>query len=393
MGSQLSPALISLPVLSLAFSLASPSPLPLPRLTPRHLKTDRQTDKMAGLLLRTVLVYTLTICCGASLHNTDEGYVPTEDTDTRPKPIELPWSPSLEREMARSAGTEGSLENVQPLESDHWRSIDTLGHPEEEEMPLVPIEIELSQRTRAQLDTLSRSAHLAQPRFGLETPLDPLSSSSSLKYVHEGDLLKLRLVLDNLTLAGLSSLSVQEVTFQRGPAEEEVSRHDLAEGGGRHGRRNGRRAASSSGLVRAAFSQVVVRAKYQVRGSAGGFLTFRESGNLTLTAPTVFLTSRLALILPPPPPLSPLRSAATPHRRHGGRVKVVRVRSEVTTGPTTLTIQPAAHPPKWVRQQVQTKLEELSKDLSRGHGAVRRLLHLWGKLLKRLIHRTARAIA
>ncbi|KAK8395538.1 hypothetical protein O3P69_005564 [Scylla paramamosain] len=357
------------------------------RLTPRHLKylqqTDRQTDKMAGLLLRTVLVYTLTICCGASLHNTDEGYVPTEDTDTRPKPIELPWSPSLEREMARSAGTEGSLENVQPLESDHWRSIDTLGHPEEEEMPLVPIEIELSQRTRAQLDTLSRSAHLAQPRFGLETPLDPLSSSSSLKYVHEGDLLKLRLVLDNLTLAGLSSLSVQEVTFQRGPAEEEASRHDLAEGGGRHGRRNGRRAASSSGLVRAAFSQVVVRAKYQVRGSAGGFLTFRESGNLTLTAPNC--VSHLTPCSHPAAATASVTATLCCYTTQASRGK--------GEGPTTLTIQPAAHPPKWVRQQVQTKLEELSKDLSRGHGAVRRLLHLWGKLLKRLIHRTARAIA
>ncbi|MPD03479.1 hypothetical protein E2C01_099119 [Portunus trituberculatus] len=112
--------------------------------------------------------------------------------------------------MARRGATESSSEHVQPLESDHWRSIDTLSPRQEEERPLVPIEIELSQRTRAQLDTLSRSAHLAQPRFGLETPLDPLSSSSSLKYVHEGDLLKLRLVLDNLTLAGLSSLSVQE---------------------------------------------------------------------------------------------------------------------------------------------------------------------------------------
>lgn len=84
---------------------------------------------------------------------------------------------------------------------------------------------------------------------------------------------------------------------------------------GRHrGRRNGRRTASSKGLVRAAFSQVVVRARYQVRGSAGGFITFRESGNLTLTAPTVFLTSRLSLILPPPPPLSPPRPATAPHR-------------------------------------------------------------------------------
>ncbi|XP_050695703.1 uncharacterized protein LOC126985190, partial [Eriocheir sinensis] len=220
----------------------------------------------------------------------------------------------------------------------------------------------------------------------------------------------LRLLLDNLTLEGLSSLSVQEVTFQRGPdggedAEDEddlghAHTHEDIDGDPQthaiqHGRRNGRRVASSRGLVRAAFSQVVVRARYQVRGSAGGFLTFRESGNLTLTAPTVFLTSRLGLILPPPtPPLSsPQRKVKTPHRRHGGRVKIVRVRSEISTVPTTLTLQPAAHPPQWVRQQVQTKLEELSGDLSHGHGAVRLLLHRWGKLLKRLIHRTARAIA
>lgn len=126
---------------------------------------------------------------------------------------ERPWSPSLQREMTRMTGTEQSnLEDVVPLVSEQWQPVEALGPPEKEDRPHVPLETELSQRTRAQLDTLSRSAHLAQPRFGLDIPLDPLVSSSSLKYVHEGDLLKLRLLLDNLTLEGLSSLSVQEVS-------------------------------------------------------------------------------------------------------------------------------------------------------------------------------------
>ena len=104
------------------------------------------------------------------------------------------------------------MEDIPPVGSEPWRHMESLEPPEKEESPPVPIEEELSQRTRAQLDALSRSAHLAQPRFGLDTPLEPLHSSSSLKYVHEGDLLKLRLLLDNLTLEGLSSLSVQEVS-------------------------------------------------------------------------------------------------------------------------------------------------------------------------------------
>lgn len=368
---------------------------------------------MAAAILGSLVLYILSIRGSAFLHtpDTDHSWNGNRGDIASLQQKERPWSPSLQREMTRMTGTEHSaLGDAAPLGSQQWRSMEALGPPEKDEMPPVPLELELSQRTRAQLDTLSSSAHLAQPRFGLDTPLDPLVSSSNLKYVHEGDLLKLRLLLDNLTLEGLSSLSVQEVTFQRGSGDEEEEEEDelgRVSGGdrtdvtedshttsGRHrGRRNGRRTASSKGLVRAAFSQVVVRARYQVRGSAAGFLTFREDGNLTLTAPTVFLTSRLSLILPPPPPMSPPRPTAAPHRRHGGRVKVVRVRSEVSTGPTTLILQPAEHPPNWVRQQVQTKLEELSGDLSHGHGAVRRLLHLWGKLLKRLIHRTARAIA
>ena len=38
---------------------------------------------------------------------------------------------------------------------------------------------------------------------------------------------------------------------------------------------------------------------------------------------------------------------------------MVRVRSEVSTAPTILTFQPAAHPPKWVREQVQTKVGDM----------------------------------
>lgn len=98
-----------------------------------------------------------------------------------------------------------------PLRPD-WQPLEALGPPGEEVH--VPLEEELSQRTRLQLEALARSAHLPQPRFGLDTPLDPLASSSTLKYVHEGELLKLRLLLDNLTLEGLGSLSVQEVSLR-----------------------------------------------------------------------------------------------------------------------------------------------------------------------------------
>ncbi|KAG7173057.1 hypothetical protein Hamer_G008579 [Homarus americanus] len=168
--------------------------------------------------------------------------------------------------------------------------------------------------------------------------------------------------------------------------------------GGRNGRRRGgssrmrprgrrpRPPTTTEGVIRVAFSQVTVKAKYQVRGSAGGFLTFRESGDLTLTAPTVFLTTRLNVTLPQP---------STSHRRRTqrhGRVKVLWLKSDVSIASTTLNLHPGAYPPEWVRQQVQSKLEELSSDLSQGHGAVRLLLRRWGKMLKKLIHRTARSV-
>lgn len=122
------------------------------------------------------------------------------------------WSPSLQQEEAAGTDHWGS-EDIPPLRPDQWQPVEALGPPGEEGLPRVPLEEELSERTRGQLEVLARSAHLAQPRFGLDTPLDPLASSSTLKYVHEGELLKLRLLLDNLTLEGLSSLSVQEVSL------------------------------------------------------------------------------------------------------------------------------------------------------------------------------------
>lgn len=121
------------------------------------------------------------------------------------------WSPSLQQEETARTDHWGS-EDVPPLRPDQWQPVEALGPPGEEGQTRVPLEKELSERTREQLEVLARSAHLAQPRFGLDTPLDPLASSSTLKYVHEGELLKLRLLLDNLTLEGLSSLSVQEVS-------------------------------------------------------------------------------------------------------------------------------------------------------------------------------------
>lgn len=46
----------------------------------------------------------------------------------------------------------------------------------------------------------------------------------------------------------------------------------------------------------------------------------------------------------------------------------------------------------WLLSLMLQQLEELSSDLSHGHGAVRLLLRRWGKLLKRLVHRTARSL-
>ncbi|ROT78159.1 hypothetical protein C7M84_003122 [Penaeus vannamei] len=161
----------------------------------------------------------------------------------------------------------------------------------------------------------------------------------------------------------------------------------LSDGASPPGLLSARPPVTSEGLVRVAFKQVKVKATYQVRGSAGGFFTFREGGDLTLAVPTVFLTSRLNVTLPGFSDSS--RRRLIP--RHG-RVKVLWVHSDVSIANTKLTLEPGAYPPEWVRQQVQTKLEELSSDLSHGHGAVRLLLRRWGKLLKRLVHRTARSL-
>lgn len=314
---------------------------------------------------------------------------------------------------------------------------------------------DLAEATSRRLSSLAKSAHRPLPRLGLPVALDPLRSSSTLKYVHEGDLLRLRLVLDNVTLEGFKSMTVQEVSFNLHPddlyddmftgvsrghhaggqagaedgedhvadwyddddeaADEEEPAWDddlyryerweklamqdpeAGEGGGaargggerRQGReRKQRPPVTSEGLVRVAFKQVKVKATYQVRGSAGGFFTFREGGDLTLAVPTVFLTSRLNVTLPGFSDSSRRRLIPSRH----GRVKVLWVHSDVSIANTKLTLEPGAYPPEWVRQQVQTKLEELSSDLSHGHGAVRLLLRRWGKLLKRLVHRTARSL-
>ncbi|XP_068235063.1 uncharacterized protein [Palaemon carinicauda] len=286
------------------------------------------------------------------------------------------------------------------------------------------------------LVSLARSAHRPASRLGIDIPLDPLRSSSELKYVHEGDLLHLKLVLDNVTLIGFKSLTVQEVTFKRPDdgfsrepwaadtgggghhyrGEEEEQDYDYSEGdlypyddwsrmemqdsptagattyqkgAVSRGRtpRGSDTPSSSEGIIRVAFKQMAVKAKYQVRGNAEGYFTFRESGDLTLTSPTVFLTTRLNVTLP--------GFGYHPHQtaipRHG-RVKVLWARSNVSIGSTSLLLQPGAYPPEFVRQQVQSKLEELTSDLSHGHGAVRLLLRRWGRLVKRLIHRTAQSL-
>ncbi|XP_071544063.1 uncharacterized protein [Panulirus ornatus] len=388
--------------------------------------------RLASFLLL-LLLYVATPTC-ALLHTQLTGLPATQVTGPRAVPEVGPpptW-PSGE-DLVIPAGEYGASAAAQDSPDDNIRISTTR-----------PTTEDLAERVWTRLAALARTAHLPQPRLGLNLPLDPLHSSSTLKYVHEGELLRLRLLLDNLTLEGLKSLSVQEVSFQRPPGDADAFAfthhqqggppgqvrdwyrgHDLRDepprgdwgmeesaedeawpplptarqegvggagaGGGdeRRRRSRGRRPrppATSEGVIRVAFTQVTVRATYQVRGSAGGFFTFRESGDLTLTAPTVFLTSRVNVTLPSP------RQAERRRTPRHGRVKVLWLKSDVSVAAPRLTLQPAAYPPEWVRQQVQTKLEELSSDLSHGHGAVRLLLRRWGKLLKKLIHRTARAI-
>ncbi|ROT65910.1 hypothetical protein C7M84_016108 [Penaeus vannamei] len=70
---------------------------------------------------------------------------------------------------------------------------------------------DLAEAPSRRLSSLAKSAHRpCRPRSPVA--LDPLRSSSTLKYVHEGDLLRLRLVLDNVTLEGFKSMTVQEVS-------------------------------------------------------------------------------------------------------------------------------------------------------------------------------------
>lgn len=62
------------------------------------------------------------------------------------------------------------------------------------------------------LIALGRNASRPQPKLGLNLPIEPLYAVAPLRYLHEGDLLKLRLQLNNVSLEGLSSLTLQEVS-------------------------------------------------------------------------------------------------------------------------------------------------------------------------------------
>ena len=74
---------------------------------------------------------------------------------------------------------------------------------------------DLCARISEALSALAQSANRSHSEFGLKTPLEPLYGAAPLKYVHEGDLLTLRLLLDNITLTGFTSMTVQEVrTYQ-----------------------------------------------------------------------------------------------------------------------------------------------------------------------------------
>ena len=58
---------------------------------------------------------------------------------------------------------------------------------------------------------MAESSNKPHPRLGLTQPLKHLSGGGPLKYLHEGDLLRLRLTLENISLYGLETLAVQEV--------------------------------------------------------------------------------------------------------------------------------------------------------------------------------------
>ncbi|XP_018018234.1 uncharacterized protein LOC108674774 [Hyalella azteca] len=81
-------------------------------------------------------------------------------------------------------------------------------------------EEELCAVVASALLALAQKAHQTHPKLGLKSPLEPLHGAAPLKYVHEGDVLKLRLLLDNITLTGFSSMTVQEVKFVFDPLEE-----------------------------------------------------------------------------------------------------------------------------------------------------------------------------
>ncbi|CAL4093228.1 unnamed protein product [Meganyctiphanes norvegica] len=329
------------------------------------------------------------------------------------------------------------------------------GNKEDQLLPGGDVRPLLESSVRRNIEAVVKAAGVPQPRLGIPVTLDPLIANSQLKYVHEGDLLRLRLVLDNVTLEGFKTLTVQEVSFGEPVSpDDNHAMADLPPGLSpehRHHHRKHRRHArnnyydtheddddddvqyadyeenwnaykyedwetlsmaraplneddegkhpsslytgvhtpsTSTGVIRVAFRSLVVRAQYVVRGSAGGFLTFREGGDLTLTLPKVFLTSRVNLTLPDH---RNNEGYWTMPSRHG-RVRVLWARSDMSTAKPELLLQPRVYPPEWVRQQVQSKLEELSSDLNHGHGSVRHLLRRWGKLLKRIIHRAAREL-
>ncbi|KAF2358267.1 hypothetical protein FHG87_010977 [Trinorchestia longiramus] len=79
---------------------------------------------------------------------------------------------------------------------------------------------DLCARVSSGLSALAQTAHRTHTKLGLKAPLEPLYGVAPLKYVHEGDVLKLRLLLDNITLTGFSSMTVQEVKFIFDPLEE-----------------------------------------------------------------------------------------------------------------------------------------------------------------------------
>ena len=141
-------------------------------------------------------------------------------------------------------------------------------------------------RTRVRRDTLDHSQTIKYYTFVSNDSSDGFPTPKH-KYPTEDDL---RLSLDD--------------DIKHYPFEKEMD--PLFQTHRHHHRKNRQRSTRSSGhtiakllsgLIRISFRDVTMKSEYTVKGSAGGVFTFKESGDLDLVAPTVFLTSKLNITM------------------------------------------------------------------------------------------------